>query len=252
MDWEQRANCVYVSLWAMRRRYEAFAGISFLRQPKRRSRKKQVYHQRAITCQQNAAEQAHRGPHHHNPPPAPSPNLFYLYFYLNIMYSQSMRAFVPFRLSASAEGFWGTKEMIITTKEDGEEEEEEGRSASLATFRGRLPPSIQNHTRAEEIFNFPTPVNTLFYLSRFDLQTGPELWPRGTRCTGATGWAVGGCFLFFFYFLLLEECCQVMEHASWPFVFKYLYVFKPHAGKGWSSLRPSEMELTGREEFKSK
>lgn len=115
------------------------------------------------------------------------------------MYSQSMRAFVPFRLSASARRLLGDKGDDNNHKRKTEKKKKKKRSAALAPFRGRLPPSIQNHTRPEEIFNFPTPVNTLFYLSRFDLQTGPELWPRGTRCTGATGWAVGGWVFFFFY-----------------------------------------------------
>lgn len=83
----------------------------------------------------------------------------------------------------------------------------------------------------------------LFYLGRFDLQTGPERCPEGPACTGATGC----CRLAS---LVLEEAWQVMEHRSWTFppllllLLLNTVIFEARAGGGFTRHRPSSRPQT--------
>lgn len=73
----------------------------------------------------------------------------------------------------------------------------------------------------KEIFNFPTPVNMLFYLSCFDLQTDRSCALGDPVQRG--DWVVG-VFCF-------KECWQVTEHTSWPFhILSSCWKSLPHIG----------------------
>lgn len=73
----------------------------------------------------------------------------------------------------------------------------------------------------KEIFNFPTPVNMLFYLRCFDLQTDLSCALGDSVQRG--DWVVG-VFCF-------KECWQVMEHTSWPFhILSSCWKSLPHIG----------------------
>lgn len=77
----------------------------------------------------------------------------------------------------------------------------------------------------KEIFNFPTPVNMLFYLSSFDLQTGQSCALGDTVQKG--DWVVG---VFCFKGMLASNGTYLMA----------ISYFK---GAHWGSLRPPQMEL---------
>lgn len=62
---------------------------------------------------------------------------------------------------------------------------------------------------AKEIFNFPAPVNMLFYLSCFDLQTEQSCALGAAVQKGDWALCVSP---------VLWECWQVMGHTFWPFL----------------------------------
>lgn len=91
---------------------------------------------------------------------------------------------------------------------------------------------------AKEIFNFPTPVSMLFYLTSFDLQTDQSSALRDTVHKG--DWAV--C-VFCFIGMLASNGTYLVAILHFIFFFELIL---ERCAVCWSSLRPPRMRLNTR------